>query len=140
MCALLQQPSQPLQIYEPQAEGLRKVEGHLPNEEGAKLIASSLVPGRKAWLQAVEDKENVDPASGLTVTIRRRSRRSTLLQAQAGSSGNEGVSEAEAGRCLRPPLKDITPEYPDAVVCSSEPCFPYCAVMTKHCPRQSDAK
>ena len=91
-------------------EGTTGTEAALPSQD------------RKGWLLAVEDKENIDPASGLTVATRRSRRRTVLLQAQAGPLLDLVSTEAAATKTPRHPLKDITCDFPEAVVGHVKPC------------------
>ena len=119
MSALLRQPSQPLNIYQPDVEGTKATSDL---QQGSVWAENDITgPERKAWLQAVEDKENVDPASGLTVATRRQRRRVLLVQVQVSSPADVVSGEAEDAKCSRTPLKDITADFPEAVVCYRKP-------------------
>ncbi|KAK9834415.1 hypothetical protein WJX74_001324 [Apatococcus lobatus] len=71
---------------------------------------------RTAWLEAVEDKENVDPASGLTVTTRRQRRRLVAAPAQSNMLAGSETPGGQASKEPRQPLTDITPAFPEATV------------------------
>ena len=117
---LLQQPSQPLKVYEPAVEALSSTESTFQHQQGRVWAATDGLD-RKACLQAMEDKENVDPATGLTVATRRQRRRLVLVQVQVSSPLDAVSKGADAAKSSRPPLKDITSAFPEAVVCSSQP-------------------
>ena len=117
MAAILHQVPHQLQVHQQPSEGSGKVDSDAGGLQASKGQGrNDTGQSRAAWLEAVEDKENVDPASGLTVTTRRQRRR--LVAAPAPSITVETVEAParQASKEPRRPLKDITPAFPEAIV------------------------
>ena len=117
MAAILHQIPHELQVYQQPSEGSGKVDSVadgvlLSKDQGRSDMGHS----RAAWLEAVEDKENVDPASGLTVTTRRQRRRLVATPAQNLTVETVETPAGQASKGPRQPLKDITPAFPEAIV------------------------
>ena len=112
MAAVLPQDSQQLQVYQQGADIPDKLTSSASGEQFIKVHGKgNLGQSRAAWIEAVEDKENVDPASGLTVTTRRQRRR--LVAAPAADLE---TLAGPASKGLRQPLTDLTPSFPQAIV------------------------
>lgn len=119
MAAVLQQHPQQLQVYQQGADmSDNSFASAATGVQTAKVLGKGdASQSRAAWLEAVEDKENVDPASGLTVTTRRQRRRLASTQTEMPAALDALAGPASKGP--RQPLKDITPSFPEAVVRST---------------------
>lgn len=115
MEVVLQQHPQHLQVYQQGADNLASTASAA---QTSKVLGKGDVSqSRAAWFEAVEDKENVDPASGLTVATRRQRRRTAAGPASTEMPADLDTLAGPGSKGIRQPLTDITPAFPEATVC-----------------------